>query len=133
MLKPKITIAVLSVPLLAGCGNAAKSQPIGTESSVGPNGNVSGQFIAVGGPPQAQNNPQQGTVTLTDTKTHAVFNVATGADGLFALTVPPGTYTATGHTPQYIANGHEGLCQAYAPIRVYTGDPVAVTVACQRD
>lgn len=133
MPNPKIAAAsLLAVALLVGCGSAAKSHPTGAGTAVTATGNVSGQFIAVGGPSFAQNNPQQGTVTLTNTATKAVFKVATGPDGLFALTVPPGTYTATGHTPQYVANGQEGLCQAYAPIRVYTGDPVAVTVACQR-
>ena len=133
MLKLRIvSAALLSVPLLVGCGSAATSQPGGSGTSVGRADGVSGQFIAVGGPEGAPNNPQQGVVTLTNTTTHAVFKATTGPDGFFALTVPPGTYTATGLTLRYRFNGHEAVCQANTPFRVYTGDPVAVTVVCGR-
>ena len=125
----KRSAALFCLPMLAGCGASTSHPPYYT----GPAGVVHGKFIAAGGPPQAKDDPQQGTVTLTNSATGAVFSVSSGADGSFEMTVPAGIYRATGHTPQFLVNGSEGLCQAQDPVSVGVSKPATVVVVCSRD
>lgn len=151
MLKPKCAAAVVvGVPLLLGCGSTATSLPspsstvaspiatvhtsttsLGGPLRRGPTGIVKGRFIASGGPPGAKPSPQKGIVTFVDADGQTSIQVASGADGTFSIVLPVGTYTVTGHTPQYVINDREGLC-AGGDVTVKRGRTSSATVGCGR-
>lgn len=95
-----------------------------------PNGEVKGQLVRVGGPPSATPVGVPGRVELTGGGGHS-YEVQTTTTGELALTVPPGTYRATGHSPMVISSGREMLCQASQPVVVAAGsDQSDVAVIC---
>jgi hypothetical protein len=60
---------------------------------------------------------------------------AVGADGRFTMSVGPGVYQLTGHSPMF-NEGSTG-CDAERPVEVgplpitYRGPPIVVSVVCQ--
>jgi hypothetical protein len=56
--------------------------------------------------------------------------VRIGADGTFSLTLAPGTYTLTGHSPDY-GNGKAVCRTTDGTVRVRTGKAVTADVLCE--
>jgi hypothetical protein len=97
-----------------------------------PYGNVSGRFMAVGGPygvPSPRPIRGIGTVRFTNTHTGAAQTTDTSTAGTYAAALPPGTYTVSGRISTYLA-GH-GQCAANRPIVVTRDGTTHVDVFCQ--
>ena len=96
--------AVASIAILTGCSD----QP-------GPRQTVTGLLIWVGGPAtlshQQNRAPLAGTVVARNA-TGGQFTTTTGNNGRFQLSLPPGTYRLTGHSPQVIVFSQQELCLA---------------------
>lgn len=95
-------------------------------------GEIRGTFIAVGGPAGAPNVPQIGMVTLTEMTTKKTYTVRSGADGRFTISVPPGTYTAVGLTPEFQVSNREAPCGSVGAASVTAGRTVPLTIVCER-
>lgn len=102
--------AVSSILILTGCSAQA-----------GPLQSVTGLLIRVGGPAtlsHPQNRlPLPGTVVARNTSGEQ-FTTTTGNNGRFQLSLPPGTYRLTGHSPQVMVNSQQEMCIATRTVRV---------------
>ena len=88
-------------------------------------GTISGVFETLGGPPNASPHPLPGIVKLTSaTGRHIRF--VTGKNGLIKGHLAPGTYEASGHSPE--ANLTD--CASESPVVVRAGHRTRFTVAC---
>lgn len=110
-----VAVVVVSLSILVACGG----QP-------GPRQSVTGVLIRVGGPAtlsHPQNRlPLPGTVVARNAAGHQ-FTAATGKDGRFELSLPPGRYRLTGHSPQ--------VCRASRILHVAKSEPIRnVQVVC---
>jgi hypothetical protein len=94
-------------------------------------GIVTGHLYGVGGPATLtappSPRPWPGTVTLSGPGVHR--DVPVGASGTFSVTVPPGRYTVTGHSPLYGSGTY--LCQAAGAVTVTSGHTTKADVLCQ--
>jgi hypothetical protein len=81
-----------------------------------------------GGPSGASQPGAPGKVTFRSTALAAT--ATAGPDGAFRLQLPPGTYTATGTSPQYGDN--QGICRADRPVPVGGHGAAGVVIACSR-
>jgi hypothetical protein len=89
---------------------------------------VTGTLLRVGGPAPGAPAPLTGTVTAAD-GAGGHFTATAGRDGRFRLSLPPGTYRLTGHSP--LIDSGAGLCTASRPAYVTRGKPVPpVRVIC---
>jgi hypothetical protein len=114
-----IAAALASVPILAGCSGQS-----------GPHQTVTGLLVRVGGPAPGAPVPLPGTV-VARTAAGAQFAATTGKDGRFQLSLPPGTYRLTGHSPQVMGDGQQTLCRAARAVRVTRHKPVPhIWVVC---
>jgi len=91
-------VAVVSVSILTGCG-----------AGPGPRQTVTGLLVRVGGPAPGSPVPLPGTVVAKNAA-GGQFTTTTGNNGRFQLSLPPGTYRLTGHTPEVMGDGQQGLC-----------------------
>jgi hypothetical protein len=116
----RIALAALAVGLvvLSGCSSSA------------PTGSVTGLFETAGGAPGYGPHPLPGTVVFSSPRGTQV-SVGVGADGSFSAHLRVATYTAVGHSPRVISDGHEMTCRASRPVAVSSGRTVRVTVECQ--
>ena len=101
-------------------------------SGQGPaDGTVTGHLYGVGGPATISAPPSPrpwpGTVTLSGPGVHR--DVPVDASGTFSVTVPPGRYTVTGHSPLYGSGTY--LCQAAGVVTVTSGHTTKADVLCQ--
>jgi hypothetical protein len=106
--------------LIAVSGGAAERPP-----------GITGTLRLVGGPAPGVNRPSAGTISIVST-TGQGCDVSASRVGSFAVSVPPGRYTVTGHTPNF---GHgQYLCSAGRPVDVgparIGNEPVVVDVIC---
>ena len=101
-----IAVAVASMAIFSGCSG----QP-------DPHQTVTGLLVRVGGPAPGSPVPLPGTVVARNA-TGDKFSTTTGKDGRFQLSLPPGTYELTGHSPQVMADGQEMLCRATKAVHV---------------
>lgn len=110
--------AVTSVSILAGCSD----QP-------GPHQTVTGLLVRAGGPPPGSPVPLPGTVVARNAG--GQFTTTTGKNGRFQLSLPPGMYRLTGHSPQVMGDGQQQLCSAVRTIHVTRRIPLHnVWVVC---
>ena len=107
-----IAVAVTSVWILVGC--SGQSDPHQT---------VTGLLVRVGGPAPGSPVPLPGTV-VAQTAVGEQFTTTTGKDGRFQLSLPPGTYRLTGHSPQVMGDGQQSLCRAERIVHVTRHKPV---------
>jgi hypothetical protein len=107
-----IAAAVASVSILVGC--SGQSDPHQT---------VTGLLVRVGGPAPGSPVPLPGTV-VAQNATGEQFTTTTGKDGRFQLSLPPGTYRLTGHSPQVMGGGQQLLCRAERTVHVTRHKPV---------
>ncbi|HTZ30012.1 MAG TPA: hypothetical protein VMC83_38815 [Streptosporangiaceae bacterium] len=82
---------------------------------------MTGTLVRVGGPAGKSGPPPPlplpGTIVARDAAGQQ-FTATAGNDGRFELSLPPGTYRLTGHSPQVWVNNKEMLCTAQAAIHV---------------
>jgi hypothetical protein len=102
--------AAVGVAILAGCGG----QPAGAQT-------VTGMLVRVGGP-AAQSGPPPplplpGTIVARNAAGQQ-FTATAGNDGRFELSLPPGRYRLTGHSPQVWVNNQQMLCSAQGAVQV---------------
>jgi hypothetical protein len=87
---------------------------------------ISGRLEGVGGPAPGAPRGWRGSVSWAG-PTHGTVRVDT--DGLFTLSLPPGRYRLTGHSPRY--GDGDYLCRAAHPLVVRAGRPLHLDVLCQ--
>ena len=104
--------AVVSVSILTGCS----AEP-------SPHQSVTGLLVRVGGPAPGSPVPLPGTVVARNVA-GGQFTTTTGNNGRFQLSLPPGTYRLTGHTPEVMGDGQQGLCFALQTINVTMRTPL---------
>jgi hypothetical protein len=107
---------VAGVLILAGCsGQPADSQT------------ATGMLVRVGGPPTLSGPPPSlplpGTVIARNAAGQQ-FTATAGNDGRFKLSLPPGRYQLTGHSPQVWVNNQQMLCSAQDAIQVTKHRPL---------
>jgi hypothetical protein len=112
-----------SVLILAGCSG----QPAGSRT-------VTGTLVRAGGPAGKSGPPPPlplpGTIVARNA-TGQQFTATAGNDGRFQLSLPPGTYRLTGHSPQVWVNNQQMLCTAQAAIHVTKRQPLRkIWVVC---
>jgi hypothetical protein len=76
---------------------------------------VTGKLVRVGGPAPGSPVPLPGSIKAVDAAGHA-YAAKADRSGRFRLTLPPGVYTVTGHSP-LISSGQQ-LCAADGRLRV---------------
>lgn len=105
-----VAAALASISILTGCSGRP-----------GPRQTVTGLLIRVGGPAtlsHPQNRlPLPGTVVAQNAAGEQ-FTTTTGQNGRFQLSLPPGTYRLTGHSPQVMVNNQQMLCTAERTVHV---------------
>ena len=88
---------------------------------------MTGLLIRVGGPvtvSQPQNRlPLPGTVVARNAEGEQ-FTTTTGKNGRFQLSLSPGTYRLTGHSPQVMIDNHQEMCFAARTVHVTMREPV---------
>ena len=112
----------VGVSILAGCSG----QPGGQT--------VTGMLVRVGGPAGQSGPPPPlplpGTIVARNAAGQQ-FTATAGNDGRFELSLPPGRYWLTGHSPQVWVNNQQMLCSAQGAIQVTKRRPVRkVWVIC---
>lgn len=135
-----VRLAVVSglLALVSGCGSGSSSTPAAAPAhhglirpqpahdAIGTRLVVSGHLAGVGGPAPGTPQPWPGTVSWTG-PTHGTVRVR--ADGHFSLSLPPGHYVLTGHSPRFGDGAY--ACQATHPVVVGTQGPQRMDVFCQ--
>jgi hypothetical protein len=108
--------AAAVVLILAGCSG----QPADGQT-------VTGMLVRVGGPPTLSGPPPSlplpGTVVARNAAGQQ-FTATAGNDGRFDLSLPPGRYRLTGHSPQVWVNNQQMLCSAQDAIQVTKHRPL---------
>jgi hypothetical protein len=109
-------VAAVAISILAGCSGQSGARQT-----------VTGLLIRIGGPatlshPQDRL-PLPGTVIAMNTAGEQ-FTATTGRDGRFQLSLPPGIYRLTGHSPQVMAGSQQELCAAVRMIHVTMRSPL---------
>jgi hypothetical protein len=112
-----------SASMLAGCsGQTANGQT------------VTGMLVRVGGPATRSGPPPPmplpGMVVARNAAGQQ-FTATAGNDGRFELSLPPGRYRLTGHSPQVWVNDQQMLCSAQEAIQVTKRRPLhRIWVVC---
>lgn len=110
-------VVALAIVVLADCGG----QP-------GYYQTVPGTFVRVGGPAPGSPFPLPGTITAR-AATGETFAATAGRDGRFKLSLPPGSYRVTGHSP--LMQSGQMMCAATAELHISRVQPArSVTVMC---
>jgi len=109
--------------ILAGCSG----QPAGSRT-------VTGVLVRVGGPAGLSGPPPPlplpGTIVARSTAGQQ-FTATAGNNGRFDLSLPPGTYQVTGHSPQVWVNNQQMLCTAQGAVHVTKHQPLhKISVVC---
>ena len=119
-----LPIAAGCLPLLAACTGHGTGAV-----NVAP-GAVSGSLLRVGGPAPGAPVPVPGQIVATS-RAGARFTATVGGDGRYRLTLSPGTYQVTGHSPMVYSNGAQMLCTAARPVHISAGKTTSgVNVIC---
>lgn len=108
-----------------GRGNPPPAAPSGSPPGVAP-GSVNGILRFEG----ITAHSVAGTVLLVGAHGERIA-VRVPADGRFTVHIPPGTYTATGHSPQVLSEGVEVTCTSRAPVIVRSGATTPVVLGCE--
>lgn len=94
-------------------------------------GTVSGKLAISGGihgPGQPALRGVPGVITVSGMGNHRTVDAR--SDGSFSLTLSPGSYVLSGRTPNFILNGHQGLCEAAAAVTISAGRTTTASVVC---
>ena len=122
-MKTVCSVVAASISILTGCSDQS-----------GPRQTVTGLLIRVGGPvtvSQPQNRlPLPGTVVARNAEGEQ-FTTTTGKNGWFQLSLSPGTYRLTGHSPQVMIDNHQEMCFAARTVHVTMRGPLhKIWVVC---
>jgi hypothetical protein len=111
-----VAAAAASISILTGCSGQS-----------GPRQTVTGLLTRVGGPvtvSHSQNRlPVPGTVVARDGAGEQV-STTTGTNGRFQLSLSPGTYRLTGHSPQVMVDSRQEMCLAARTVHVTMREPL---------
>jgi hypothetical protein len=128
-----VTAAILIAAIVAivggGLGGNGSRGPASPPVAVG-SGQVTGVLMLEAGVSAAGTHPLPGTVVL-QSNNGKTFWMHVGSDGSFKFQVPPGTYTATGQSPNYISNFARALCLSHGYVVVRAGETTTTTVVCE--
>jgi hypothetical protein len=109
----------LLIAMAAGCGGAPSTH-------VPAKSPVAGTFVIAGGPVPGSSQPTSGVVTFTDSGGKRT-EVTVGPSGKFKLQLPEGSYSLSGHSPQFGDGSY--LCPG-GTIQVRTKSPGFAQVVC---
>jgi hypothetical protein len=113
----RVAVVVAAIALiLAGCS----SPPAGSRTVAGALMRSGGPAGLSGPPPTV---PLPGTIVARNAAGQQ-FTATAGNDGRFELSLPPGTYQVTGHSPQVRDNNQEMLCTAQGAVHVTKHEPL---------
>lgn len=111
--------AAASTLILAGCSSPSSYHQT-----------VTGILVRVGGPAPGSPVPLPGQVGARNTAGEQ-FTAATSTNGRFQLSLPPGIYRLTGHSPQVGGTAHPTLCSGVRTLNVTRNKPAPyVEVVC---
>jgi hypothetical protein len=148
-----VVAAAVVVALLAGCDATSRRSSLPSPTPVAPPASTSGTKLdclvavsggaeerptgiagtlrMIGGPPPGMNRSVAGTVTI-ESPSGATCDVSVVAGGSFAVSVPPGRYAVTGHSPNFGSGKY--LCSSARQVNVARAhprsNPVSITVVC---
>ena len=124
----RLVLALVAASFVAACASSHSHPPTSSATPVPSPATISGTFTAAGGPAEASAVLLSGTITIAGAVTHMV---TVGPDGKYTATLPPGTYTVTGTSPQY--NDGAATCQTDtgAPITLAAGQSATADVTCE--
>ena len=134
MLRSLTVVGLAAALAMSGCSSTGSgpgatgslAPPQSITDGIGDRVQVVGLLEGVGGPAPGAPRHWPGTVAWAG-PTHGT--VPVGSDGRFVLSLPPGRYRLTGHSPMYGDGAY--LCQAPRPLVVRAGAPVHLDVLCQ--
>ena len=114
--------------LVAGCTSSHQPTPVPrVPTTMAAEATITGTLETVGGPFGASNRPLAGEITATGSE--GTYSVSVGSDGRYSITVPAGTYTIVGRSPQY--QGGAPNCHAARSVAVASGVTITVEVVCE--
>lgn len=126
-------LALISMALATACSGpsvSAGSSPTSTAVGTHPrSGALRGHLYGVGGPAPGRRRPFPGTITVSGSGSGTRREAKADSDGAYSMTIPPGRYTVTGHSPGY--NGGAVPCPAQNPAQVSNGGTTTLDVYCQ--
>ena len=116
-----------SHPTSSATSQPSSAAPLAVTSLASP-ATLTGNFVAAGGPGPGSLPPLSGTITIAGPVTQ---HLTVGPDGKYTATLPPGTYTVTGTSPQY--NDGAATCdtESGAPMTLTAGQSATADVLCQ--
>jgi hypothetical protein len=91
-------------------------------------GKLTGRLIIVGGPAPGAAHPVAGRVAVTGNGVHV--DVKVGEDGVYTVSVPPGRYQVTGHSPSVVVDDREAPCPSSKDARVTPGGAAVLDAIC---
>ena len=114
-----LTAAVLMLTALAGCSQGAPKTAA-----------LTGYLRASGGPAPGTAYPVPGTITAENT--NGTFPATVASDGTYDLSLPPGTYTVTGKSPNVLSNNTPAPCYPIGggKVTVYANQTTTIDVYC---
>ena len=124
-----VTVGLVALPLAACAGDPGAASPRAT---------VTGSLMLEGGPigpagQQPSKRPIPGTVEFADGR-HQPVLVHVGNSGNFSVSLPPGSYTATGRSPRVtgVSNGtdHETTCSQPLSVTVRRQHTTRIALTC---
>lgn len=129
-----LLLALALAPLATGCSGHQGSTPRPSTSSRSADasetqmmkGTLSGHLVGVGGVAPGLPRPFPGTVTVIGPGFHR--DISVRADGAYTVTVPPGSYTVVGHSPNL--NSGKTACPALHAANVIADQETTADVAC---
>jgi len=125
MRRKSLTLLFLLPIMAASVLLASCSSPNGPP---GPTGTLTGTLQAVGGPSGTGTPALSGQITLHQSSGQ-MSGISVGANGRFSESVPVGTYSVSGQSPQY--KGGTADCHASGPVTVTKGVTSRVEIDCQ--
>ena len=129
----RVIITGLLLGLLSSCSSGDTAKPTPTSSTVTTlaMAEVVGQLHVAGGPPPGMDKPIRGRIEFRrDSRTGEIVGTAeAGDDGIFRLTVAPGTYELVAISPRVVL-GREGTPCGGTTASLHAGPNPAVTIYC---
>jgi hypothetical protein len=128
----RVLVGLTATLAVTGCSSSGSGSasvgalPQHSVDGIGTRVTVTGRLEGVGGPAPGAPRPWPGTVSWRG-PTHGTVTV--DAHGRFALSLPPGRYALTGHSPRYGDGAY--LCRASRALVVRVGAPAHLNVLCQ--
>jgi hypothetical protein len=102
-------LGIVTALAIAACGGTTAGH-----------GTLSGHLYATGGPasPGGGSSPHPISGTVVARGPGGTHRATVTANGRYTLRLPPGRYTVTGKSPQYVVNGNPGPCDALGAVTV---------------